>query len=42
MPIKVQLVFEDDTGGPPIVKDVAQIERDAHDLEGYEQIKIIG
>ena len=29
MPIKVQLVFEDDTGGPPIVKDVAQIERDA-------------
>ena len=29
MPIKVQIVFEDDAGGPAVVQDVAQIERDA-------------
>jgi hypothetical protein len=28
MPIKIQLVFEDDTGGLPVVQEVAQIERD--------------
>ena len=29
MPIRVQLVFEDATGGPPVVQEVAQLERDA-------------
>ena len=29
MPIKVQLVFEDEAGGPAVVQDVAQIEHDA-------------
>lgn len=29
MPIKVQIVFEDDAGGPAVVQKVAQIERDA-------------
>ena len=29
MSIKVQLVFEDDAGGPAVVQEVAQIERDA-------------
>ena len=29
MPFKVQLVFEDEAGGPAVVQDVAQIERDA-------------
>jgi hypothetical protein len=28
MPIKIQLVFENDTGGLPVVQEVAQIERD--------------
>lgn len=28
MPIKVQIVFEDDAGGPAVVQDVAQITRD--------------
>ncbi len=28
MPIKIQLVFEDDTGGLPVVQEVAQIGRD--------------
>ena len=28
MPIKVQIVFEDETGGPAVVQEVAQIERD--------------
>lgn len=28
MPIKVQLVFEDDAGGPAVVQEVAQLERD--------------
>lgn len=27
MPIKIQLVFEDEGGGPPIVQEVAQLER---------------
>lgn len=29
MPIRVQLVFEDDTGGPPVVQEIAQLEREA-------------
>lgn len=29
MPIKVKLVFEDDAGGPAVIEEVAQIERDA-------------
>jgi hypothetical protein len=29
MPIKVQLVFEDDAGGPAVMQEVAQIARDA-------------
>ena len=29
MPIKVQIVFEDGAGGPAVVQEVAQIERDA-------------
>jgi hypothetical protein len=29
MPIRIQLVFEDDTGGLPVVQEVAQIGRDA-------------
>lgn len=28
MSIKVQLVFEDDTGGPTLVQEVAQLARD--------------
>ena len=28
MPIKVQIVFEDETGKPAVVQEVAQIERD--------------
>ena len=28
MPIKVQVVFEDEAGGPAVVQQVAQIERD--------------
>jgi len=29
MPFKVQIVFEDEAGGPAVVQDVVQIERDA-------------